>query len=222
MRHSIEDAGLRISCLHPYIGASPDAHVSCDCCGTGILEVKCPFCAKDSEIGEAVDNLGKKICLERLENGTLSLRKEHSYYYQVQLQLYVTASAYCDFVVWTEKDADKPFVQRILPDAAFIGKQLPKAKLYFLNVLLPELIAKYYTAPKSAVPASADVPRYCYCIEPEFGNMLECKSGFCKIKRFHQSCLGVLRKPKSWLCPCCRKLVNKQKKSNVKGKQMKP
>ena len=32
------------SATHPYIGASPDGIIECDCCGFGILEVKCPYC----------------------------------------------------------------------------------------------------------------------------------------------------------------------------------
>ena len=31
----------------PYIGATPDGIVICTCCGKGLLEVKCPHCAKD-------------------------------------------------------------------------------------------------------------------------------------------------------------------------------
>jgi hypothetical protein len=37
-------------CLHTdyrYIGATPDVLVSCNCCGDGLLEIKCPFRYKD-------------------------------------------------------------------------------------------------------------------------------------------------------------------------------
>ena len=37
---TIEDVGIFISMERPYIGASLDAIVSCDCCGKGTVEIK--------------------------------------------------------------------------------------------------------------------------------------------------------------------------------------
>ena len=28
---------------HPFLGASPDALIECNCCGQGVVEVKCSF-----------------------------------------------------------------------------------------------------------------------------------------------------------------------------------
>ena len=28
---------------HPFLGASPDALIECNCCGQGVMEVKCSF-----------------------------------------------------------------------------------------------------------------------------------------------------------------------------------
>ena len=36
-------AGLTFNPLYPFLGASPDGHTQCDCCGQGLLEIKCPF-----------------------------------------------------------------------------------------------------------------------------------------------------------------------------------
>ena len=36
----VEESGLFISTQHPFIGASPDGLVTCDCCGDGICEIK--------------------------------------------------------------------------------------------------------------------------------------------------------------------------------------
>ncbi|XP_033635927.1 uncharacterized protein LOC117296930 [Asterias rubens] len=44
---SINDAGLFINPDTPFIGATPDGLVHCDCCGDGVLEVKCPYSKKD-------------------------------------------------------------------------------------------------------------------------------------------------------------------------------
>ncbi|KAE8741812.1 hypothetical protein FOCC_FOCC012674 [Frankliniella occidentalis] len=38
----VREAGLFIPPNHPFIGASPDGFVRCDCHGNGLLEIKCP------------------------------------------------------------------------------------------------------------------------------------------------------------------------------------
>ena len=35
----VRDSGLIISTQHPYLGASPDGIISCDCCGIGVNEI---------------------------------------------------------------------------------------------------------------------------------------------------------------------------------------
>ena len=40
-------AGLVISPQYPYLGASPDGFIQCECCGDGIIEIKCPFSVRD-------------------------------------------------------------------------------------------------------------------------------------------------------------------------------
>ena len=49
--------GYSISSLHPFIEASPDGYVSCSCCGSGVIEMKCPFSAKDLSVNEAVNSV---------------------------------------------------------------------------------------------------------------------------------------------------------------------
>ena len=36
-------SGLLIHTSYPHLGASPDGVISCNCCGNGVLEVKCPY-----------------------------------------------------------------------------------------------------------------------------------------------------------------------------------
>ena len=38
-------SGLFVSTDHPYLGASPDGLVCCDCCGAGACEIKVLICA---------------------------------------------------------------------------------------------------------------------------------------------------------------------------------
>ena len=91
-------SGFVVSLQKPFIGASPDAFVECKCCGQGVLEVKCPLCAEHSSLRSASIAV-PQFCLIEGDDHSLQLNHDHPYYYQCQLQLYVTERMFCDFVV---------------------------------------------------------------------------------------------------------------------------
>ena len=64
-----KDSGFVISSTYPFIGASPDGVISCECCGPGVLEIKCPYCVRNDEPSSA----------PYLDNSRLS--KSHVYFY---------------------------------------------------------------------------------------------------------------------------------------------
>lgn len=111
----LHDCGLVVNPAFPFLGASPDGKV-CDGGVTGILEVKCPYSARDSVLEDfAADN--PTFCLKKNAGSTtLKLNCSHDYYYQVQGQLMVTGAPFCDFIVYTSKDI---FVERVLPNKEF-------------------------------------------------------------------------------------------------------
>lgn len=74
--------------------------VSCDCCGQNVIEIKCPFCVKDSTFDDIDD---KTFYLKRGNDDQLKLDVKHQYYYQVQTQLGVCKIESAYFVVWTER-----------------------------------------------------------------------------------------------------------------------
>ena len=90
-------SGLWINPLYPHLGASPDGITRCDCCGEGILEIKCPFSAKEVH----PDNLKSHTCAFITDTGHIN--HKHRYYTQVQGQLMITNKIFCDFFIWTPK-----------------------------------------------------------------------------------------------------------------------
>lgn len=93
----VKKCGLFINKGNSFLHATPDFLVSCDCCGSGCREVKCPIVIVDGNFDDYVQH--KNSCLEKI-NGNLRLKKSHSYYYQVQQQLFsVPNRQYDDFVV---------------------------------------------------------------------------------------------------------------------------
>ena len=51
----VEKSGLWISMKHPFIAASPDSLISCECCGSGTVEVKCPWSDRDKTVSQFAD-----------------------------------------------------------------------------------------------------------------------------------------------------------------------
>lgn len=44
---TLSDSAFHVNLPWPFMGASPDGMVSCECCGLGICKVKCPYKARD-------------------------------------------------------------------------------------------------------------------------------------------------------------------------------
>jgi hypothetical protein len=110
------------------LGASPDGKI-CDNGSCGILEIKCPFTARNSTISDSCDKI-HDFALEKSDGGSISLKKNHLYYAQVQGQLMITGAEFCEFVVFTQNDLH---VQRILPDIPFMSDLLQKLSSFFRN-----------------------------------------------------------------------------------------
>ena len=69
----------------PYLGASPDGVVTCSCCGTGAVEVKCPFSCTEESFSEAAGS--SAFYSESVSDESFNLKETHSYFYQLQLQM---------------------------------------------------------------------------------------------------------------------------------------
>ena len=108
--------GLILDPKFPFLGTSPDGLVNCKCCNSRVLEIKCPFSSKQKSFVELAND-NPSFCLDN-DNGSLILKLDHSYYFQVQLQMKLRHVKYCDFVVWRE--TGEIFCQRIKMDSSFV------------------------------------------------------------------------------------------------------
>ncbi|XP_061695959.1 uncharacterized protein LOC133511237 [Syngnathoides biaculeatus] len=200
---TIRECGLFIDATFPFIGASPYALVTCDCCESWILEIKCPYCHIDPTIETATENSDFYI---RNESGKLTLKQDHAYYFQIQCQLHATQKQYCDFVVCTNSTI---FIERIEPDTNLFSEIVKSAETFFKSCILPELVAKYFTQERALPSITDDV---CYCKEAdEKKTLIICSSDTCTVKYFHQECLGLTSGSKNWKCSGCKKLERFQK-----------
>ncbi|XP_052216974.1 uncharacterized protein LOC127881783 isoform X3 [Dreissena polymorpha] len=128
------------------LGASPDGFVEGvfrglvhqqhgqATCSADIIEVKCPYTARDMTIQEACSSI-KDFYLDQSSDGRLSLKQAHNYWHQIQGQLHITGTNTCDLVVWTNKDLQ---VIRIAKDHLW-SVNLSKMIDFYFSSFLPSL-----------------------------------------------------------------------------------
>lgn len=195
--------GLEFNPNLPYLSASPDGIVNCDCCGKGCLEIKCPY------------NLtkNKKInTMAYLTNGKLS--KNLQYYYQVQTQLLLCGVKYGDFVVWSLYE--DCYVERIQIDYEICDEIMAKTKWFFYEAILPELLGRHFSnienvsVDKNNIKVVGNAKeseyKYCTCKNNIGGKSIMCTKENCPNHWYHYTCLGIKRKPisKKWKCELCK------------------
>lgn len=199
----VTTTGLHINSKFPFLGASPDGIVECECHGKKLLEIKCPFKYKKGLSAWKSD----KDCPVTVDN---KFKSNHEYYFQVQLQMLVTEIDKCDFYVWSEskENYSKTFKLTVNKDNEFCNRLKEKLQNVFENVFLPELVTRKLD------PNNKKTQKlYCYCRRPTFHPMIACDSLSCKIEWFHYACVNIVRTPqekKKWFCPDC---IKKSKKS---------
>ncbi|WVQ68356.1 uncharacterized protein L199_006563 [Kwoniella botswanensis] len=58
------------------------------------------------------------------------------------------------------------------------------------------------------IPADPNEPRYCYCNQVSYGQMIGCENEECPLEWFHLTCLGLESPPQGkWWCDICRPKV---------------
>ena len=143
----VVDSGLVIDTEDPCLGCSPDAIVNIPDSGAGphgIAEFKCPYTAQSMTPQEAAaTSKPGKFCSSVTGSGTLKLKANHNYYYQVQGTLAITKRQWCDFVIWTPKGMS---VERITADSQFWESAKLKIVAFYKKAVLPELALPRFTS----------------------------------------------------------------------------
>lgn len=222
----VSSSGFCVDTCYPFIGASPDGIITCNCCEKRVLEVKCPYSCKNSLPDEEKENF-----FMIKQNGTWTLKRNHAYFYQVQIQMKVCRVSKCEFVVWTKTGISE---ETIPVNDEFLDEVMENVTNFFKYGVLPEIVGKWYTRKPIAdsqgivqQPSAQECEQgsssgetvidelWCYCNQPGYGEMIMCDNPECTIQWFHFDCLRIRRPPKGkWYCPSCRKLssFNRQKK----------
>lgn len=116
----VEKCGLFVHDLYPNFCASPDGIISSE---NAVLEIKSPYSGKDAKI--EVGPLFPYLCQEQ---GRITLKRNHKYYYQIQGQMGLARKAHCYFVVHTAVDI---YYVKIDFDQVFFDNMIEKLGVFF-------------------------------------------------------------------------------------------
>ena len=143
--YKVIETGLWVNSKYPHLGAIPDGLLVDENSGAvaGIMEAKCLKILRSKTVEELIAECRKGSASDILKNqcfslrcGKLCLKKCHSYYYQVQLQLLITGRNFCDFVLHTPKRP--PAVERIWPEPQLQEEIVNNTKSLWQKVFVPE------------------------------------------------------------------------------------
>ena len=136
----VYQTGLLIHPTYSFIRASPDGIITCDCCsGKRILEIKCPYSAREELPSAGVDS-GKIEYLERVNGmkcGDFILsRTKRGYYSQVQCTMAAAGAKSCDLFVWTTESF---LVVPVNFDADHWMRLVSSATTFFRDKIIPSI-----------------------------------------------------------------------------------
>jgi putative phage-type endonuclease len=86
------EVGLIIKANQPWLSCSPDGLFLDSSGNLAVIEIKCPSSCKDDQIKVDYIDANEKLI------------PSHSYYTQVQIQMYVTGAKMCHFYVYSGSD----------------------------------------------------------------------------------------------------------------------
>ena len=139
--HKLEliSKGFLISKSKPYLGASLDNIQKCQCsdgCPDKVVEYKCPWKHRDLYPKEAF--LTPEI--GGIQNGNeFALKPTSQYYFQLQLQMFVSELSFNIFVVWTKKGI---FTLEVPYNPSFMSNVCSKLEKFWTGQVLPFMITE--------------------------------------------------------------------------------
>ncbi|CAB3983490.1 Chromatin modification-related png2 [Paramuricea clavata] len=116
-------SGLWILKDKPYIAASPDGLMTCDCCQSACVEIKCPFSIREYAVEDKWHETDFLECV----NNNIQLKRSRKYYYQITGQMAVTGMFKTFFIVWTTR---RIFVELIKYDLEFWTRLLHNLEIF--------------------------------------------------------------------------------------------
>jgi putative phage-type endonuclease len=144
----VKPCGLVVSAKYPWLSASPDGLVASENGDADmVLEIKCPYSCRDKD----------DIDVPYFKTNGRGLSQKHSYYTQIQLQLFCCNLKSAHFVIY--KDYHTYTFSTVQRDDPFLNNIIPKLKKLYFDIFLPELVQRHRREAESLTSTAATVTK---------------------------------------------------------------
>nr|XP_042907227.1 uncharacterized protein LOC122271127 [Parasteatoda tepidariorum] len=126
----LQSTGLLVDKKHPFLGASIDGKMMCDCHPPAIIEIKCPYSIRNEMTQDAKS---KSFFLDK--EGCLKLKLP--YYNQVQGQMAIWDVELCYFIKYTTIDLN---IQKLCYNEAYWQMPMPTLLQFYKNFVISEIL----------------------------------------------------------------------------------
>ena len=134
---TVVESGMVIHSDKQWLSVSPDGLVKDGDHTLKVLKVKCPYTMRD---GMSIQELAtRSTSFLTVNESAMQLKRNHSYYYQVQMQMFVCGVSHADFIVWSPHET---LIESIEYNAPFITQCLPALEAFYFKHYLPALAAQ--------------------------------------------------------------------------------
>nr|XP_037287664.1 uncharacterized protein LOC119180656 [Rhipicephalus microplus] len=123
----LHDCGLSILLGKPFIGASPDAIVTCECCSPRLLEVKCPRSLERFVEYEVV-----------CQGDEMRLKQNGRYFCQTQVQMGVTELGSTEVFVYVSDTENMTL--NVTFSQEYFDEVVERATFFFKHYVLPHML----------------------------------------------------------------------------------
>lgn len=127
----ISNMGLIFNPSASWLACSPDG---VDLKRNVLIEIKCPVLGATKNINDLLPEL-KYL---KFENNSYHLKKNHNYYGQVQLAMFILNIQSCDFIIFSEFEK-KCKIVKVIKDVIFLSKLVPALKFIYEKFILSYL-----------------------------------------------------------------------------------
>jgi hypothetical protein len=129
----VEEKGLCVSHIHPFIGCSVDGVVTCKCHPKRLVEIKCPYSLKSIHPKDASINKG---CTQAAD-GSWIVVPTSPYYCQIQGQMGIYQCESLDLVIFTQKGIH---VSKCKFSESFFTEMLKNLKVCYERYIVPHIL----------------------------------------------------------------------------------
>ena len=188
---TLHNPGLYVSSDLPYLAASPDYVMKCDCCGVSVVEIKCPPKFAQYSIKE---HYPRVEFLKKDSDDNIILKDTHRYYTQILMQMAIVRARQGYFLTWNTID---PVIEKINFNSAKWAEIQSNLCLFYQKYVVPAILG---VTPINFCVVCSDNCLWKHEVKEAKDRNAHCST--CGLW-YHFKCILIEEAGDDWICDAC-------------------